>query len=105
MFEFIVNGLAMVSYVVALYCLYCYAKEKNLRFSWWKWILCSGWLLALFLLFAFIGTAVGEGEPRAALRGGAIFLAVESLAGAVVGALCFSEALPRFKKTTQKMAQ
>ena len=102
MFEYMVNGLAMVSYVVALYCLYAYTKERNLTLSWWKWILCAGWLLALLLVFAFIGTAIGEGEPQAALRGGALFLGIVILAGGLGGALCFSGSLPRFHQAAQK---
>ena len=99
MFEFIINGLVMVSFVVALYCLYGYVKERKFKFSWWKWILCSAWLLGMFLIFAFIGTAVGEGEPGAAMRGGIAFLIIVALSGAAVFAICFPRSLRNSEKS------
>lgn len=100
MFEFIINGLVMVSFVAALFYLHAYVRERGLTFSWWKWLLCGGWLLGLFLIFAFIGTAVGEGEPGAALRGGIAFLTLIALTGVLVFALCFPGFLPRLRKNT-----
>ena len=98
MFAFLINGLVMLSFVAALYCLHGYVRERKLPFPWWKWLLCAGWLLGLLLVFAFIGTAVGEGDPGAALRGGIAFLAIAALGGVLVFALCFPGALPGTKK-------
>lgn len=98
MFEFFINGLVFISFVVALYFLYAYVRERNIKFPWWKWLLCCGWLLGLLLVFAFIGTAVGEGEPGAAMRGGVAFLILLALAGVLVFALCFPGVLPGFRK-------
>ncbi len=98
MLEFIINGLVLVSLVVALYCLHGYVRESNIRFPWWKWVLAAGWFLGMLVVFGFIGTAVGEGEPGAALRGGIAFLILLALAGVAVFAVCFPGALPGGKK-------
>lgn len=102
MFEFIINGLVLVSLVAALYCLHGYVKERNLKFSWWKWILAGGWLLGMLVTFAFIGTAIGEGEPNAALRGGIALLILLAFSGLIIFALCFPGILFGFRKNNAK---
>lgn len=105
MLEFMINGLVMVSMVVALYCLKGYVQVKGIKFPWWKWLLSCAWLLGMSLVFAFIGTAIGEGEPGAALRGGGIFLAILALAGVCIFTLCFTQVLTRNKKAIQKATE
>jgi len=39
----------------------------------WKWILLGLWALFFGFTIAFVGTNLGEKEPKAALLGGIIF--------------------------------
>ncbi len=92
MFEFIINGLVLVSLLTAIYALFNYLKEKGVKFAWWKWTLSVFWIIAFLLVFGFIGTTIGEGEPGATLRGGAALLALLVVSGIVLFRLFFGGA-------------
>jgi drug/metabolite transporter (DMT)-like permease len=91
MFELIINSMVIVSLLVAIYALFNYLKEKNEKFAWWKWSLSILWLLAVLLIFGFIGTTIGEGEPGAALRGGGVFLVLLAISGVAFFRLLFGD--------------
>ncbi len=92
MFEFIINGLVLVSLLTVIYALFNYLKEKGEKFAWWKWTLSIFWSIAFLLVFGFIGTTIGEGEPGATLRGGAALLALLVISGVLLYRLFFSGA-------------
>ncbi len=48
-------------------------EDKGIPMLWWKWLLVITWMAFAGFTLAFIGTSLGEGEPRAALVGGIIF--------------------------------
>ena len=48
-------------------------KDRGIPMPYWKWILLGSWVLFFGFTIAFIGTNLGEKEPKAALLGGIIF--------------------------------
>lgn len=58
---------------IALAGLRAWADEHAIPMSVWKWILVIAWILLAGFTIAFATTSLGEGEPRAAMIGGAIF--------------------------------
>jgi hypothetical protein len=89
MFEFIINGLVTVSFLAVIGITLFYQREKAQKFAWWKWILLVLWLVGFLIVFGFIGTAIGEDEPGAALRGGGAFLAILAVMTVVFYRLLF----------------
>jgi hypothetical protein len=55
--------------------------DKGISMRWWKWLLVIAWMTFAGFTLAFIGTSLGEGEPRAALVGGIIFGVVSLIFG------------------------
>ena len=84
MFLFIANGLVLVTMLLLIYFQYAYLKEKGMKFTWWKWALSITWLVCVYITVAFIATAIGEGYPGAALRGGASFIALAVVTGVIL---------------------
>jgi hypothetical protein len=70
--------------LLAFYCLNLYLKKNGRKFAWWKWVLSAIWLVFTYISVAFIGTAIGENEPGAAMRGGGAFLAIAVVIGIVL---------------------
>ncbi|RJE48531.1 MULTISPECIES: hypothetical protein [unclassified Dehalobacter] len=89
MFGLIINSLVIISLLIAIYALFNYQKEKGEKLAWWKWTLSILWLLTVLIVFAFIGTAIGEGSPQVALRGGITFLVLLAISGVVFFRLFF----------------
>lgn len=58
---------------LAVQAFYQWTKEKGYHFKWWQWLILACWVLAFAGTIGFIGTTYGEGDPRAALVGGAVF--------------------------------
>jgi hypothetical protein len=48
----------------------------------WKWIFLGIWILILGFSIAFVGTNLGEKEPKAALLGGILFGLITIISGA-----------------------
>ena|GEM_PF-2884713 len=94
MFIFLVTGIIVTAFLLSIYCFYAYLKEGGHKLAWWKWVLSILWMFATFIVFAFIGTSIGEGYSGAALRGGAFFM-IFVIAG---GVLFFRFVLPRGSK-------
>ena len=84
MFEFITNGLIWVTMLLLIYFLCAHLRKKGRKLAWWKWVLFVAWLLFAYISIGFIGTAMGEGEPGAALRGGGAFLVLTLVSGFVL---------------------
>jgi len=56
-------------------------EDRGVAMRWWKWILFALWVLLAGFTIAFVGTSLGENEPRAALRGGILFGVLTAAAG------------------------
>jgi len=91
MWEFIANGLVIGSLLAGIFFLYAYMKETKQKFAWWKWVLSIVWFLGVLIAFAFIGATYGEGSPEATLRGGASFVAIVLISGALIFRFCFMQ--------------
>ena len=48
-------------------------EDRKIPMPFWKWILLGLWALFFGFTIAFVGTNLGEKEPKAALLGGIIF--------------------------------
>jgi len=48
-------------------------EDRKIPMPFWKWILLGMWALFFGFTIAFVGTNLGEKEPKAALLGGIIF--------------------------------
>ena len=48
-------------------------EDRGIPMPFWKWILLGIWILLFGFTIAFIGTSLGEKEPKAAILGGVIF--------------------------------
>jgi hypothetical protein len=48
-------------------------EDKKIPMPFWKWTLLGFWILFFGFTIAFVGTNLGEKEPKAALLGGIIF--------------------------------
>ena len=48
-------------------------EDRGIPMPFWKWILLGIWVLFFGFTIAFIGTSLGEKEPKAAILGGVIF--------------------------------
>ena len=48
-------------------------EDRGIPMPFWKWMLLGIWVLFFGFTIAFIGTNLGEKEPRAALLGGIVF--------------------------------
>jgi hypothetical protein len=48
-------------------------EDRGIPMPFWKWILLGIWVLFFGFTIAFIGTNLGEKEPRAVLLGGIVF--------------------------------
>lgn len=59
-------------------------EDRGTPMPLWKWGLAAGWLLGLGVTIAFVGTSLGENEPRAAGLGGLIFGTILIIAGVVI---------------------
>jgi len=88
MWIFIINGLVITAIIAAIYFLYLYLKETGRKIAWWKWLLTIFWIIGTFIVIGFIGTAIGEGSPQAALRGGGFFLAIVLVSGILIFRFC-----------------
>ena len=70
-----------VLFCVMVLALRSWAREREIRLAWWKWIAFGAWVLLTGFALAFVGTSLGEGEPTAAFRGGLLF----GLASVILG--------------------
>ncbi len=59
-------------------------EDRGVAMPLWKWALLVGWFLGFGITIAFVGTALGENEPHAAVRGGVIFGTIVIIAGVAV---------------------
>ena len=59
-----------------------WTEDRHIRMQWWKWILVLVWMAFVGASVAFVGTSLGENEPRAAILGG-LFAGMIALIGAV----------------------
>lgn len=60
-----------------------WAEDRHIRLPWWKWMLVLAWMVFVGAGVAFVGTSLGENEPRAAILG-ALFAGVMAVIWAVV---------------------
>jgi len=58
-------------------------EDRRIAMPWWKWFLVAGWIVFAGVSVAFVGTSLGENEPRAAVMA-ALFAGVIALISAVV---------------------
>ena len=58
-----------------------WAEDRGVPMPIWKWAVVTCWILAFAVTVAFIGTSLGENEPRAASLGGLIFGTIVVIAG------------------------
>jgi hypothetical protein len=58
-----------------------WTQDRGCVMPWWKWLLVAGWTLFVGAGVAFVGTSLGENEPRAAAMA-ALFAAVIGLISA-----------------------
>jgi hypothetical protein len=48
-------------------------EDRGVPMPFWKWGLLGIWVLLFGFTIAFVGTSLGEKEPKAALLGGIVF--------------------------------
>lgn len=91
LFWFIEGALACLVAVGIKY----WAEDRGVAMPWWKWILTAMWVCMAGFTLAFVGTSLGEGEPRAAAMGGIIFGVLSIIVGVAFWRLLgFSKSQP-----------
>ncbi|WP_035267560.1 hypothetical protein [Desulfitibacter alkalitolerans] len=85
-FLWLVVGICVT---VAAFSLKKWSETLEEPLKWWNWLLISLWGVFLLFTFAFVGTAYGEGEPRAAMVGGIIFGIMTIVSGVGLGRWMF----------------
>ncbi len=68
-----------VTTVLAVQGFATWARVRGLPLGWWRWAACAAWALLVLAVVLFASVSWGEGEPRAALIGGAAGLALIAL--------------------------
>ena len=56
-------------------------EDHGIPMPFWKWMMLGAWVLLFGFSIAFVGTNLGEKEPKAALLGGIIFGLVTIISG------------------------
>ena len=83
--EFFTSGLFWfiegVLACLAVIGLKLWAQDRGIPMPWWKWPLAALWICLAGFTLAFVGTSLGEGEPRAAAMGGIIFGVLSIIVG------------------------
>ena len=66
---------------IVIWNLYNWNQRLAQALKWWQWVIVGLWGTLLIITPAFIGTAYGEGEPRAAMVGGVMFSLITIVSG------------------------
>lgn len=56
-------------------------EDKGIPMPIWKWLLTGIWICLFGFTIAFVGTNLGEKEPKAALLGGIVFGLITIITG------------------------
>lgn len=70
-----------ISLTILVFALKEWNQKREQTLKWWQWLLTAVWGIAVLATIAFIGTAFGEGEPRAAVTGGVFFGLIVAVSG------------------------
>lgn len=70
-----------ILFVVVIFAVRAWAKDRGLPMPVWKWSLFLLWILLAGFTIAFVGTSFGEGEPVAGTRGGLLFGLITIITG------------------------
>ena len=56
-------------------------EDRGIPMPFWKWMMLGIWILLFGFSIAFVGTNLGEKEPKAALLGGIVFGLITIISG------------------------
>lgn len=89
--------LIVMGFCLALAAVALYEISKGKGVKWWGWALAALWGVFLMLTAFFVGAAVGESEPQAAVKGGLTFGFLLLVFGVTLWRWVFSGAAVRAK--------
>lgn len=74
-------------------------EDRGISMPFWKWGILGSWIFLFAFTIAFVGTSLGEKEPKAALLGGIIFGLVTIITGVGLWRLLFKRKKARGSST------
>lgn len=101
-FLWLINGMCLM---IVLLSLWKWNEQRKNSLKWWQWSIIGGWGILLMVSSGFIGTALGEGEPRAAMIGGTIFVLTTVISGIMLWRMFFGIKTTQSEVNTKSLKQ